>query len=111
MNTYIESKLNPDGRTYDHSEVIDAHKNGAKIYSFQSFYKKWQKVESHPLFYIGTKYRAVIENKPVAEDDTLYMHALALSIRNKFQSGNAIPVERITLTRSEVNEVFPGLLK
>lgn len=36
---------------------------------------------------------------------------LSSLIQDKFKSGNAIPVERITLTRAEVNEVFPGLLK
>jgi hypothetical protein len=32
-------------------------------------------------------------------------------IHLKFQSGNDIPVERITLTRSELESAFPGWLK
>lgn len=37
--------------------------------------------------------------------------ALLELIHLKFQSGNDIPVERITLTREELNSAFPGLLK
>lgn len=32
-------------------------------------------------------------------------------IREKFHSGNDTPVDRISLSREEMNQVFPGLLK
>lgn len=75
----------------------------------------WQPAET-AFLNLYTKYRAVIEDKQdqiVDEiiDAILYEEKLSILIRDKFQSGNAIPVERITLTRAEVNEVFPGLLK
>ncbi|WP_025371761.1 hypothetical protein [Advenella mimigardefordensis] len=113
MSKYIESKLNPDGRTYDHSEVIEAHKKGARV----EWYCWHQWKPCAPLWQTITKYRAVIEDKPTVNDsnakDLLIVPSvnLAAHIRDKFQSGNDIPVERITLTRAEVNEVFPGLLK
>lgn len=120
MKTYIESKLNPDG-TYDHSEVIEAHEEGARV----EWYCWHQWKPCAPLWQTITKYRAVIEDKP---ENYIKMGALELSreyylekwcqavsprdnlsnlIQDKFQSGN----DTITLTRAEVNEVFPGLLK
>lgn len=38
-------------------------------------------------------------------------NALLELIHLKFRSGNGIPVERITLTREELNSAFPGRLK
>ena len=40
MTTYIESKPVGDG-TYDHSEVIEAHKNGARVEYFNNHRSKW----------------------------------------------------------------------
>lgn len=130
MTTYIESKLNPDG-TYDHSEVIEAHENGAKVDYKHPFPERgWENLHK-PKFISCFKYRAVIEDKVnMTYEDYLeikkamdakpkidvltipyFENKIKDLLQSKFQSGNAIPVERITLTRAEVNEVFPGLLK
>lgn len=116
MTTYIESKLNPDG-TYDHSEVIEAHKNSG-IVQYSDFKGSWWPWISE--YYLDNiKYRAVIEDKPSQREldeqkqweDWSNSDDLSDLVALKFQSDSAIPVERITLTRAEVNEVFPGLLK
>ena len=55
--------------------------------------------------YLPLKYHPAQPNEWTEQD------ALLELIHMKFQSGNDVPVERITLTRDELDFVFPGLLK
>jgi|GEM_PF-6400413 len=62
---------------------------------------------NHP---ITSRIRA-LKYHPAQPNEWTEQDALLELIHMKFQSGNDVPVERITLTRDELDYVFPGLLK
>ncbi len=49
--------------------------------------------------------------KPFQVPELDHMAQFLAFIAQKFKSGNDIPVERITLTRQEVEELYPELLR
>ena len=110
MTYYIESLDKKDG-SYDHSEVMAAHKKGAKVESFVFDFNAW--APCSPTFQANFKYRAVMKDDSPAPQESVNH----VELNPHYRYNCALPTQPspaeslVTDPEAKVNVTLDGVLE